>query len=48
MGLQQVRASLVVLVVGVDIGIERAGVDDERYDAISLRRISSIRSETSR
>ncbi len=36
-----------VTVVGVDVGIERAGVDQKRYRLTSARRISSIRSEMS-
>jgi hypothetical protein len=37
----------VVVVVTVDIGIERAGVDDQRDEPTSARMISSIRSEMS-
>lgn len=37
----------VVVVVGVDVGVERSGVDKDRYWATSSRRISSIRTETS-
>ncbi len=47
MGLEQLHARLVVLVVRIDVGVERTRVDDKRYDAASLRRISSTRSETS-
>jgi hypothetical protein len=47
MDLQQLRARLVMLIVGVDIGVERASVDDERWSATSLRGISSMRSEMS-
>jgi hypothetical protein len=46
-GLQQLQASGVVGVVGVDVGVERPGVDDQRDGASSEARISSIRSETS-
>ena len=45
--LQQTEAFIMVTVVGVDVGIERAGVDQEGYRFTSARRISSIRSETS-
>jgi hypothetical protein len=34
-------------VVGVDVGVEGAGVEDQRDGAISEARITSIRSETS-
>jgi hypothetical protein len=47
MGLEQLQAGGVVGVVGVDVGIERPGVDDQRDGASSAARISSIRSETS-
>jgi hypothetical protein len=36
-----------VLVVGVDIGVQRSRIDEESYGATSARRISSIRSEMS-
>jgi hypothetical protein len=45
--LEQLTAGLVVPVVGVDVRIERTGVDDEGYRPTSRARISSIRSETS-
>jgi hypothetical protein len=45
---EQLERGVVVSVIGVDVGIERPGVDDERgYCATSAARISSIRSETS-
>jgi hypothetical protein len=47
MGLQQPEAGGVMVVVGVDVGVEGTGVDDQRDGAISEARISSIRSETS-
>jgi hypothetical protein len=47
MGLEQFEALDVVVVVGVDIGVQRAGVDEEGYRVTSSRRISSIRTETS-
>lgn len=47
MGLQEVCTCLMMPVVGIDIGIKRTGIDNESYDATSLRRISSIRSEMS-
>ena len=34
-------------IVGIDVGVEGPGVDDQRDGAISEARISSIRSETS-
>jgi hypothetical protein len=46
-GLEQLQAGGVVGVVGVDVGVERAGVEDQRDGAISEARISSIRSEMS-
>jgi hypothetical protein len=46
-GLQQLQAGSVMGVVGVDVGVEGAGVEDQRDGAISEARISSIRSETS-
>jgi hypothetical protein len=47
MGLEQFEALGVVIVVCVDVGVKRAGVDEERYRETSLRRISSMRTETS-
>ncbi len=47
MGLEQFEALGVVVVVCVNVGVERAGVDEERYRETSLRRISSMRTETS-
>lgn len=47
MRLQQLEAGGMMGVVGVDVGVERSGVDDQRDGAISEARISSIRSETS-
>jgi hypothetical protein len=48
MGLQQLERRLMMSVVGVDVRVERTGVDDDRgYGATSAARISSIRSETS-
>jgi hypothetical protein len=47
-GFQQFECSSVVRVVGVDVGVERPGVDDERgYRATSALRICSMRSDTS-
>lgn len=47
-GLEQLECGSVVSIVGIDIGVERSGVDDERgYRATSAARISSMRSETS-
>jgi len=47
MGLEQFKAGGVMGVVGVDVRIERPGVDKQRYGEASARRISSIRAETS-
>lgn len=46
-GFEQLQAGRVVGVVGVDVGVEGPGVEDQRDGAISAARISSIRSETS-
>jgi hypothetical protein len=46
-GFEEFQGFVVVVVVGVDVGIERSGVDNDRYGATSSRRISSIRTETS-
>lgn len=45
--LQQFKAGGVVRVVGVDVRVERAGIDDQRDEADSARMISSTRSEMS-
>ena len=45
--LQQFEAGGVVRVVGIDVRVERAGVDDQCDGAISARMISSTRSEMS-
>ena len=47
MGLEQFEALGVVVVVCVNVGVERACVDEERYRETSLRRIPSMRTETS-
>jgi hypothetical protein len=47
MGLEQFEALGVVIVVCVDVGVERSGVDEEGYRETSSRRISSMRTETS-
>jgi hypothetical protein len=48
MGLEQFECDSMVSVVGVDVGVQRSGVDDERgYRATSAARISSMRSATS-
>ena len=47
MGLEQFEAIGVVVVVRIDVGVERPGVDEQGYRATSSRRISSIRTETS-
>lgn len=48
MGLKQFERGDVVSVVGVDVRVERSGVDDDRgYRATSAASISSMRSEMS-
>ena len=47
MGLKQFKALGMVVVVCVDIGVERTGIDKEGYGETSWRRISSMRTETS-
>lgn len=47
MGLDELKALVVIVVVGIHIGIERTGVDQERYRATSSRSIASMRTETS-
>ena len=47
LGLEQAEAGGVMGVVGVDVGVERSGVDDQRDAATSLAKISSMRSEMS-
>ena len=47
MGPQEIEAGRVMPVVGVDIGVERAGVNDQCDDDTSDARISSMRSDTS-
>jgi hypothetical protein len=45
--LEKLKALGMVAVVCVDVGVQRPGVDQERYGRPSARRISSIRSEIS-
>ena len=45
---QEAETGSVVLVVGVDVSVERAGIDDQRDNGTSLASISSMRSDTSR
>jgi len=45
--LEELEAFVVVVVVRVDVRVERPSVDDECYRTTSARRISSIRTETS-
>jgi len=47
MGLEQFEALGVVVVVCIDVGVQGPCVDEEGYRVTSLRRISSIRTETS-
>lgn len=44
---QQLERFTVMAVVGVDVGVEGAGVDEEGYRVTSAARISSMRSEMS-
>jgi hypothetical protein len=46
-GFKEVHAFVVMIVVRVDVGIERTGIDEDGYWVTSSRRISSIRTETS-
>ena len=48
MGFEKFQRGRVVRIVGIDVGVERTGVDDDRgYRPTSAARISSMRSETS-
>jgi hypothetical protein len=47
MRLEQLEARCMVPIVAIDVRVERTGVDDQRYQATSARRIFSICSETS-
>jgi hypothetical protein len=44
---EQLEGRCVMGVVGVDVGVERTGVDDQRDDGVSEAMISSIRPDTS-
>ena len=44
---KKIKGTAVMSVVGVDIGVERSGVDQDRYWVTSTARSSSIRSEMS-
>lgn len=45
--LEQLKAGRVMIVVGIDVGVEGARVEDQHDGVISEDRISSIRSGTS-
>jgi hypothetical protein len=45
--LEQCAALAMMLVVGIEVRVERPGVQEEGYPAISSRRMASMRSETS-
>ena len=45
--LEQIEASGVMAVVAIDVGVERASIDDQSDDCTSAARISSMRSEMS-
>jgi hypothetical protein len=45
--LEELETFRVMPVVAIDVGIERAGIDNEGYEATSARRIRSICSDTS-
>ncbi len=48
MRLEKFECGAVMGIVGIDVGVQRPGVDDDRgYRATSAARISSMRSETS-
>ena len=44
---EELQRRVVIAVVRVDIGVQRAGVDQKNYGATSAARISSMRSEMS-
>jgi hypothetical protein len=46
-GFEELEALAMMVVVCVDVGVERAGIDEKGYRDTSSRRISSIRTETS-
>ncbi len=46
-GEQEFKRLAMVAVVGIDVGVERSGVDQSGYFATSAARISSMRSEMS-
>ena len=47
MGQEEIKGLVMVPVIGVDVGVERPCVDQDRYLATSAARISSILSEMS-
>ena len=47
MGEQEIKTGSVVPVIGIDVGVERTGINNEGYGVTSLARISSTRSEMS-
>ena len=47
MRLQELKATVVIAIICVRVGIQRPRIHEERYRTASFRRISSIRSETS-
>lgn len=47
MRLQEPKATVVIAIICVRVGIQRPRIHEERYRTASFRRISSIRSETS-
>jgi hypothetical protein len=47
MRLEEPTTGVVMAVVGIDVSVERSGVNEERYRPASLARISSIRMEMS-
>lgn len=47
MRLEEFEALGVMVVVCVDVGVERTGIDEKRYRETSSRRISSMRTEMS-
>jgi len=47
MGEEQLKAGFVVPIIGIDVGVERPGINDQGYGATSLAKMSSTRSEMS-
>jgi hypothetical protein len=48
MGFEELQAHFMIVVIFVDVGVERAGIDDQRDRRASCRMISSMRRAVSR